>query len=68
MVEEVVVMVEEALDSFFAEGLALIVDIVRYINSNWIWECGGFGICRFICLLAYLFVWPVVIADGVWRW
>lgn len=31
---EVVVMVEEVLDSFFAEDLALIVDIVRYIYSN----------------------------------
>lgn len=54
---EVVVMVEEVLDSFFAEDLALIVDIVRFIYSNWMWECGGGGcdVCRFVCLLVCLF-------------
>lgn len=53
---EVVVMVEEVLDSFFAEDLALIVDIVCFIYSNWMWESGGgCDVCRFVCLLVCLF-------------
>lgn len=49
-------MVEEVLDSFFAEDLALIVDIVCFIYSNWMWESGGgCDVCRFVCLLVCLF-------------
>lgn len=56
-------MVEEVLDSFFAEDLALIVDIVRFIYSNWMWECGGgCDVCR---LFACLFV---CLACGDCRW